>query len=174
MISSKRVGAHIDQRAAHTLAFHLEHADHVAPRQHRITRRIVERQRRQVEFYAALLQQFYGKIEHRQRFQAKEVEFHQARRLHPFHVELGHRHVGFRVAVERHQFAQGPVADHDAGGMGRGMPGQAFKALGDIEGARNDRVFVRNACSLGSLAIAAARVTGAAGFCGTSFVSLST
>ena len=32
----------------------------------------------------------------------------------------------------------------------------------------------RNACSLGSPAIAAASVTGAAGFCGTSFVSLST
>src|SRR6266436_4063136 len=32
----------------------------------------------------------------------------------------------------------------------------------------------RNACSFGSPAIAAASVTGAAGFCGTSFVSLST
>mgnify|MGYP003693796883 CR=1 FL=1 len=40
------VGPHVDQRAPHALAFHLEHADHIAARQHLVTRRIVDRQRR--------------------------------------------------------------------------------------------------------------------------------
>ena len=136
------VGPHVDQRAPHALTFNLEHADHVAARQHLVAWRIVERQRRQIELDTALLQQLHRDVEHRQRLQAEKVEFHEARRLHPFHVELGHRHVGFRIAIERHEFAQRPIADHDAGGMGRGVPGQAFEALRDIEGARHHRILV--------------------------------
>ena len=107
-----------------------------------VGRRIVERQRRQIDIDAALLQQLHRDVEHRQRLQAEEVELHQSRRLDPFHVELGHRHVGLRIAIERHQFAQRPVADHDAGGVGRGVAGQAFEALRDVEGARHHRVLV--------------------------------
>ena len=84
----------------------------------------------------------HGDVEHGQRLQAEEVELHEAGRLDPFHVELGHRHVGLGIAVERHELAQGAIADHDAGGVGRGMPRQAFEALGDVEGARHHRVFV--------------------------------
>ena len=47
-----------------------------------------------------------------------------------------------RIAVERHQFAQRPVADDDAGGVGRGVPGQAFEPLRDVEGARHHRILV--------------------------------
>ena len=74
--------------------------------------------------------------------EAEEVEFHQARLLHPFHVELGHRHVGFRIAIERHQFGQRAVADHDAGGVGRGVAGQALQLPGDVEGALDHRIAV--------------------------------
>ena len=42
------VGPHIDQRAPHALTFNLEHADHIAARQHRVARRIVQRQPRQI------------------------------------------------------------------------------------------------------------------------------
>ena len=104
--------------------------------------RIVERQCRQIDVDVALLQQLDRDVEHRQRLQAEEVEFHETRGLDPFHVELGHRHVGFGIAIERHQFAQGAIADHDAGGMGGGVPGQAFEALRDVEGARHHRVLV--------------------------------
>ena len=66
-------------------------------------------------------------LQHGQRLQAEEVEFHQAGLLDPFHVELGHRHVGFRIAIERHQFGERPVADHDAGRVGRGVAVQPFE-----------------------------------------------
>ena len=97
----------------------------------------------------ALPEQLHRDVEHRERLQAEEVELHQSRRLDPFHVELGHRHVGLGIAIERHQFAQGPVADHDAGGVGRSVPRQAFEALGDVEGARHHRVLVAKRLQLG-------------------------
>ena len=59
------VGPHVDQRPPHALAFHLEHADHIALGQHRVAWRIVERQPRQIEIDAAAFQQFYREIEHR-------------------------------------------------------------------------------------------------------------
>jgi len=54
------------------------------------------------------------------------------------------------------------------------VPGQALEALGDVEARANHRVFIakclqlRFACDGGRPAS-----SGAAGFCGTSFVSLS-
>ena len=136
------VRAHVDQRAPHALAFNLEHADHVAPRQHLVARGIVQRQRREIDVDIALLEQFDGDIEHRQRLQSEEVEFDEACRLDPLHVELGHRHVGFGIAVERHEFAQGAIADHDAGGVGGRVPRQPFEALRDVEGAGDHGVLV--------------------------------
>ena len=99
------VGAHIDQRAPHALTFNLEHADHIAAAEHFVGLLVVERNPPDVEIDAALLQQFCRDIENRQRLQTEEVEFDQPRGLNPFHVELGHRHVGFRIAIHRHEFA---------------------------------------------------------------------
>ncbi len=90
----------------------------------------------------ALLEQLHGDVEHRQRLQAEEVELDQSRRLDPLHVELGHRHIRFRIAIERHQFAERPVADDDAGGMGRGVAGKPFETLRDVEGARHHRILI--------------------------------
>ena len=140
------VGAHVDQRPPHARAFHLEHADDVAAGQHLITRRVVDRQRVQVDMDVALLEQLHRDVERGQRLQAEEVELHQTRRFDPFHVELGHRHVGFRIAIQRHQIAERAIADHDAGRVGRGVAGQTFELLRDVECARHDRVFV--ACRL--------------------------
>ena len=97
---------------------------------------------RQIELDAAPLHQLHRAIEHGERLQAEEVELHQPRRLDPFHVELGHRHQGFRIAVERHQLGQRPVADDDAGGMGRGVAVQAFEFLRDVEGAPRHRIAI--------------------------------
>ena len=47
------VGAHVDQRAAHALAFHLEDADRLAARQHLVALGVVERDRQQIELDAA-------------------------------------------------------------------------------------------------------------------------
>ena len=74
-------------------------------------------------------------LQHRQRLQAEEVELHQPGRLDPFHVELGDRHVGARIAVQRHEFDQRPLADDDAGGVRRGVAVEAFELLRDVEGA---------------------------------------
>ena len=78
----------------------------------------------------------------RQRLEAEEVELHEARLLHPFHVELGDRHVGARIAVERHEFGQRPVADDDAGGVRRGVAVEAFELQRDVEHAADTRVLL--------------------------------
>ena len=88
------------------------------------------------------LQQPHRGLQHGQRLQAEEVELHQPGLLDPFHVELGDRHVGLRIAVERHQLGQRPVADHDAGGVGRGVAVQALELLRDVEGALDHRIAV--------------------------------
>ncbi len=85
----------------------------------------------------------------------EKVELHQARLLHPFHVELGHRHVRFRIAIERHQFGERTVADHDAGGVGRGMARQALELARDSRRrARTTGSPSRAACSRGSSSMA--------------------
>jgi hypothetical protein len=55
----------------------------LAARQHLVARRVVERQRRQIEIDAALLEQLHRDVEHGQRLQAEEVEFHEARLARP-------------------------------------------------------------------------------------------
>ena len=52
--------------------------------------------RREIDVDAALLEQLHRDVEHGQRLQAEKVELHQPGLLDPFHVELGHRHVGAR------------------------------------------------------------------------------
>ena len=54
------------------------------------------------------------------------------------------------------------------------MSGKPLQTLGNIEGAGHHRILVAERLQLQLLAMAAASVTGAAGFCGTSFVNLST
>ena len=143
------VRLHVEQRAAHALAFQLEDADRFSPRQLVVGFLVVERDRRQIELDAALLQQPHRGLQHRQRLQPEEVEFDEAGLLDPFHVELGHRHVGFRIAVHRHELGQRPVADHDAGGVGRGVAVKPFELERDVEGALDDRIAVALGLQLG-------------------------
>ena len=103
---------------------------------------VVERDRRQIELDAALFEEPHRGLQHRQRLQSEEVEFDEAGLLDPLHVELGHRHVGFGIAIERHQFAERSIADNNTRRMGGRMPGQAFEALGDVERSRDHRVLV--------------------------------
>ncbi len=86
-----------------------------------------------------------GKVEHGQRLQAEEVELHQPGLLDPLHVELGDRHARARIAVERHQLVERPVADDDAGGMGRGVAVEALRASGDVEQPVDHRLVARRA-----------------------------
>ncbi len=127
------VGPHVDQRLAHAAAFHLEHADRFAAPEHRVGLRIVERDLAKVDRFAAPGDEVDRALEHGQRLQAQEVELHQARLLDPFHVELGRRHRRFRIAIKRRELDQRPIADDDAGGMGRGVGVEALEPLGDRE-----------------------------------------
>ena len=88
-----------------------------------------------------LLQQFDGGFNHSQGFQTQKVELHQPRRLNPFHIELGNRHIGFRVSVQRNDLIEWPITDDDTRRMGRGMAVQPFKVAGNVKHARHSRVF---------------------------------
>ncbi len=136
------VGPHVDQRPAHALAFHLEHADGFAARQRFVGSGIVERDAREIDFDAAPAHELHGGIEDGERREAEEVEFHQAGLLDPFHVELGDRQIRFRIAVERHQFRERPVGDDDAGRVRRSVAMQAFELLRDVERAPDDGLAV--------------------------------
>ena len=136
------VRAHVEQRPPHALTFQLEDADRFGARQHGVGLLVVERDRRELDLDPAPAHQLDRGLQHGQRLEAEEVELHQARLLDPFHVELGDRHRRFRIAIERHHLGERPVADHDAGGVGRGVAVQSFELLGDVEGAPHHRIAV--------------------------------
>ena len=105
-----------------------------------------------------LANQLAGPGQHRQGLEAQEVELHQAGLLDELHVELGDRHVGARVAVERHQLLERPVADHHAGGMGRGVAVEPLQLERDVDQAGDGLVAVaRISCKAGSPSIACCR-----------------
>ena len=136
------VGLHVDQRSPHARAFHLEHADRLAAGEHLVGLLVVERDAGEIDLDPAAADEPDRDVEHRQRLQAEEVELHQPRLLDPLHVELGDLHAGARIAVERHQPVERPVADDDAGGMGRGVAVEAFELLGHGEEPGHHRLLV--------------------------------
>ncbi len=140
------VGPHVEQRPAHALTFQLEDADRFRARQEIVGFLVVERNAGKVDVDAALLDEPRRGLQHGQSGEAEEIELHQPRLLDPFHVELRHQRVRFRIAVERHELGERPVADHDAGRVGRGVAVEALELLRDREGARHHRLLV--ACRL--------------------------
>ena len=97
------VRPHFRERLAHTSTFKLEHAHRFATPEHVKGAGIINRDRIQINRNTARADQLNGLLQDRQGFKAQKVEFDEARRLDPFHVELGHEHIGFGIAVERHQ-----------------------------------------------------------------------
>ena len=92
-----------------------------------------------------------------------------------FHVELGDRHVRARIAVERHELGERPVADDDAGGVGRGVARQALELHRQVEQAAH-LVVVRRYSAASSVSPSSVRssVQGSVGWLGMSFASRST
>ena len=134
------VGAHVHQRPAHAAAFHLEHADRLAAAKHLIGLLVVERDLAEVDRDSAPPYEIDRPLEHRQRLETQKVELHEPGRFDPFHVELGRRHRRLRIAVERRKLDQRPVADDDAGGMGRGVGIEPLEPLGDGQHPRHPLV----------------------------------
>ena len=127
------VGLEPAQHVAHPAAFQLEHARGVGARDHRVGRRVVERQALQVDLDPPGLQEVDRRLQDRKGLEPEKIEFDQAGLLDILHVELADGHVRARIAVERNQFFERTVADHDAGGVGRGVAVQAFELQGDID-----------------------------------------
>ena len=69
-------------------------------------------------------------MNHRQGFQAEEVELHQADLFDVSHRILGDDFV-VGPLIERHMFRERLIGNDDAGRMGGGMARQAFERLGD-------------------------------------------
>ena len=123
---------HLTQHVAHPRPFELEHAGGIATRQHLVGAPIVERQGGEVDAHPELAQHLHAALQDRQRGQAEEVELHQPGLLDIFHVVLRDEHVALRIAIQRHQLAQRPVADHHPGGMGAGMAIQPLELQRDL------------------------------------------
>ena len=95
----KRSWPQLTQGVAHPLAFQLEHANRLAGGHQLIGRHIVEGQLLKIDARATALQMAHRPIDDGQGFQPQEVELHQSRAFHPFHVELGRRKRRARVLV---------------------------------------------------------------------------
>ena len=63
----------------------------------------------------------------------EEVELEQAQRLDAVHLVLGHQRVRVGRLLERHQLGQRLAADDHAGGVGRGVAGDALELLGEVD-----------------------------------------
>jgi hypothetical protein len=119
--------AHLAQGVAHALGFQLEHPDRLARGHQLIGRLVVERELVPDRFGPASRQVVARPVQRRQGLEAEEVELDQPRRLDPLHVELAGRDGGARVLIQGHQLDQRPVADDDAGGVGRGVAIEALQ-----------------------------------------------
>ena len=117
--------------------------------QHLVGLLVVVRNVVDVEGRLTQADQLLGLLDHRQRLEAEEVELHQPGLLDIFHVELGGRNVGPRIAVERHQFFQRAVADDDACGVGGGVAVEALELQGEIEQGADSGVLVALFLQLG-------------------------
>ncbi len=124
---------HRRQRAPHPFGFELEHAHRLTALEQFIDRRIVPAERGKVDADVARGEQLDRLLQHRQRLEAKEVELHQPRSLDIFHVELRHRHVRARIAVQRDELRQRTVADHHARRMGGRVARQSLQPHGEVD-----------------------------------------
>ena len=136
----KAVGLEHPQVLAHALAFHLEDAVGIAPGEQFVGGRIGHGQGFEIgRLLPHLADDFERIVDDRDGFEPQEVELDQARLLHALHVPLGHGFVVFSL-IERHVLGHGLVGHDHAGGMGRGMAGQAFQTARNIDEMRDLRV----------------------------------
>ncbi len=137
------VRTHLAQRVAHALAFHLEHPAGIAARQHLVGLRVVQRQAVEIDRRCpARAAAPSARSQDGERGQAEEVELHQSRLLDMLHRILRDQEIRARIAIQRHQFDQRPVADHHAGGVRAGMAVQTLDLQRDLQQPRNAFVLV--------------------------------
>ncbi len=87
------VRLHLAQGIHHARTLHLKHGDRIGGGIKFIGLLVVQRDRPDVDVNVAQFQQVQRVLNDGQGFQTQEVELHQPRRFHPFHVELCGRHI---------------------------------------------------------------------------------
>lgn len=151
-MSSMQSGAHADEGLAHAGTFYLEHADRFTTREHFVGQGVIERDGREIDLVATLLlDEIDSRLQDSQRLQAEEVELNETGLFDPFHVELGDRHVGARIAVHRHQLRQRAIADDDTGSVGRGVAVETLDLLGYLKKPRDHGLLLGSLLKLGLL-----------------------
>src|SRR5690606_35716588 len=90
----------------------------------------------------ALFYEVYSLLQNGECLKAKEVELDEAGSLHLLPVELGDRKIGLRIAIERHQLIERPVANDHSSGMCRCVSIKALQLLGDLQQSGDDRLGV--------------------------------
>ena len=122
------------QRATHPFRFQLEHPNRVAALEQGINSLVIPSESVEIRPHTfTRFDEVAGLLQDRQRLEAKEVELHQPRAFAIFHVELRDRHIGARIAIERHELRKRSVTDHHASGMSGAVPRQPFKLHREIE-----------------------------------------
>ena len=129
------VGPHLPQRVAHALAFQLEHPAGIAFLQHLEGARSSSGRRSRSTVISRPFRKFSARRRMVSVVRPRKSNFTRPGLLDVLHRVLGDQEIGFRVAIERHQFDQRPVADDDAGGVGGGVAVQAFHPQRDLHQA---------------------------------------
>ena len=126
----------------HAARFQLEHRGGLAALEQLVGRRVVHRQRADVERRLALaltlrVDDLDRPVDDRQRAQPEEVELHEARRLDVVLVELRHDVAAGVVAEQRREVREHRRRDDHAAGVHAGVAHQAFERHRHVEdGAR--------------------------------------
>ena len=102
---------------------------------------VVQRDVVEIDLHAALgTDEVHGLAQDRQVREAQEVELEQAEGLDGVHLVLGHERVAVRRLLERHELGQRLAADDDAGGVGRGVAGDALEMPREVDDPFDARV----------------------------------
>ena len=129
--------------AAHPGGLQLEDAGRLARGEQLERLRVVERDRVEVDLDPAVrLDHVDGLAQDGQVREPEEVELQQPERLDGVHLVLGHEPVRVRRPLERHELGQRLAADDDAGGVGRGVAGDALEVPGEVDDPLDARVGV--------------------------------
>ena len=121
------------QEVAHPGAFQLKEADRLSGGEEGKSLGVVERHLLHDQRWIAgmpLIDQILGPFDHRESFEAQEIEFDE-----PDLFDVSHRILSddfvIGAFIERHMIRERPFRNHHAGGVGRGMPRQSFKGAGN-------------------------------------------
>ena len=141
--------------APHSRALQLKDTGGLPSHQHLERLGVVQGHFVQVDLFSpGLGNELAGLLEDGQVDQPQEVHFQQAQLGDGAHRELGHGDgaVGpLGASVQRHRVHQRLVGDHDAGGMGAGVTGDAFQTLAGVDQPLDFGVAVVRLAKLGQL-----------------------